>query len=143
MSFLPAVLGALIVLQAGLNRKVAAAWGLPRAVLFNALVMTVCASLFLAWRIWRAHESEAGLSYDFKHFAFWFLLPGTLGFTLVYGGPWSILRWGAVHTFLLVISAQIFASMLWDWRVEQLPISWLRLLGVALTWLGVLIAVRN
>ncbi|MCM2279371.1 MAG: DMT family transporter [Oligoflexia bacterium] len=145
LSFVPALLGVLIVLQAGLNRKIAAQWGLAGATLLNATVLVAAAALFFAFALWRdqALSPAFRVQGDWKAFSLWFVLPGLIGFSLVLGGPWSIARWGAAHTFTFLISAQLAASLLWDWKVEQLPISRERLIGVFLAWAGVLLATRG
>ncbi len=144
-SIAPALLGIVVVLQAGMNRRIAQAWGLPSAVLLNAGVFAVLAAgLFLF--AWTRAESMAGVfrvRIDPSAFAPWFLIPGSLGLLLVIGGPWAISRFGAVHTFTLLISAQLLASLGWDRWIEGVAISPLRVLGVVVTWIGVLIAVRG
>lgn len=143
-SLIPAALGVLIVLQAGLNRKIATAWGLPSAVLLNGLILACGAAVLFAYALIRGGDSsQLQVHIDGKAFAFWFIFPGLIGLTLVFGGPWSIARWGAVQTFVTIVSAQLFASLIWDWQVEGIPASKARIAGVILAWLGVLLASRG
>lgn len=135
VSFAPAILGVVVVLQAGLNKKISAQWSLANAVLLNALVFAVIAAV-----IWFLQNSKENL--DLKTFSWWYLIPGALGCILVFGGPWAIARWGAVHTFILIISAQLFASLVWDLRVEGLTASPMRIAGIALAWIGAVLVCK-
>ncbi len=139
----PALLGALVVIQAGLNRRIAAHWGLPTAVVLNALVLTVGAFALLIYFRLRADGGLNEIRFDAKLFAPWFLLPGLIGVGLVFGGPWSIAHLGAVTTFVLLISSQLLMSIIWDMKVENLDISNGRWLGIALAWLGALLVCRS
>jgi transporter family-2 protein len=145
MRFIPALFGVFVVLQAGLNRRMAQAWGLPTAVFLNAIVFAVLAAglFFYSQSQGEAMPETLRVRFDAKAAAVWFLLPGLFGFFLVVGGPWSISRFGAVQTFTLLISAQLATSLLWDRFVEGVAISPMRAVGVAITWIGVLLAVRG
>lgn len=144
ISFLPAILGVVVVLQAGLNKKISTHWGITSAVLLNAIVFAVIAAVFFAVAIWRGDLFSANMkpSVDFKSFSWWYLIPGALGCVLVFGGPMAIMRWGAVHTFILIISAQLFASLIWDWQIEDLPVSPMRIGGIALAWIGAILVCK-
>ena len=136
VSFLPALLGVVVVLQAGLNKKISAIWGISGAVLLNALVFLVIATV--------AYFFVPNLkgNIELKNFSWWYLVPGTLGCILVFGGPMAIMRWGAVHTFILIISAQLLASLVWDSQVEGMPISTMRIAGIALAWIGAVLVCK-
>ncbi len=145
ISFSPALLGLVVVLQAGLNKKIAAQWGLTTAVLLNAVVFAVLAVLFYSLALWKSDLFSPSLksAFDPKTFSWWYLVPGALGCILVFGGPWAISRWGAVHTFILIISAQLLASLLWDMYVESIPVSTLRIAGIVLAWLGAILVCNS
>lgn len=138
INFSPAILGFVVVLQAGLNKKIAAQWGLSTAVLLNAVVFAILAFAVYALGLWK---TEAAVST--RSFSWWYLIPGALGCVLVFGGPWAITKWGALHTFILVISAQLLASLLWDMYVEDIPVTTLRLAGVGITWVGALLVCNS
>lgn len=140
IQFLPAILGSLSVLQAGLNKKIAQAWGLPAATWLNAFVLFFSASVLL-WLI--SQNKIQGFNFQFRAelFSWWFLIPGLLGLALVFGGPYSMQKWGATHTFTLFISAQLLTSIIWDLKVENVSIAPSRYLGIAITWLGALLTV--
>jgi uncharacterized membrane protein YdcZ (DUF606 family) len=139
----PAVLGVLAVIQAGLNRRVAAQWGLPTAVVLNGLVLTIGAVCLVLYFVVRPESGLNEIRFEVKLFAPWFLLPGLIGLGLVFGGPWSIAHLGAVTTFILLISSQLLMSVIWDLKVENLEISNGRWLGIALAWLGALLVCRS
>ncbi|MCB0348336.1 MAG: DMT family transporter [Bdellovibrionales bacterium] len=140
----PAILGALVVLQAGLNRKVASQWGLSAALLLNAVVLLIVALLIFALVLVKADwfSNTIRPSIDFKTFSIWFLLPGIIGCILVFGGPWAIAKWGAAQTFILLMSGQLLASLIWDLKVEGIAVSYVRLLGIGFTWIGVILACK-
>ncbi len=144
ISFLPAILGVVVVLQAGLNKKISANWGITSAVLLNAIVFFVIAAVFFAVALWRGDLFSANMkpSVDLKTFSLWYLIPGALGCVLVFGGPMAIMRWGAVHTFILIISAQLLASLIWDWKIEALPVSPMRIAGISLAWIGAVLVCK-
>jgi transporter family-2 protein len=143
--FIPAILGIVVVLQAGLNRRISQTWGLPPTVFLNAIVFTVAAGILYLFCQGQgdAIAEPFRTRFDWKSMAPWFVVPGIFGFLLVVGGPWSISRLGAVQTFTLLISAQLATSLLWDRFVEGIAISPMRVVGVVITWLGVLLAVRG
>lgn len=107
INFSPALLGLIVVLQAGLNKKIADQWGLTTTVLLNAVVFAVLAILFYVLALWKSDLFLPNMkaAFDPKTFSWWYLIPGALGCVLVFGGPWAIFRWGAVHTFILIILA--------------------------------------
>lgn len=136
VSFLPALLGVVVVLQAGLNKKISAVWGISGAVLLNALVFLVIAIVAYFF----VPNMKGNI--ELKNFNWWYLVPGTLGCILVFGGPMAIMRWGAVHTFILIISAQLLASLVWDSQIEGMPVSTMRIAGIALAWIGAVLVCK-
>ena len=145
ISFSPALLGIVVVLQAGLNKKIAANWGLTTAVLLNAIVFAVLAIVLYSLNIWKSDLFPENMKavFNYKTFSWWYLIPGVLGCILVFGGPWAVSRWGAVHTFILIISAQLLASLLWDIYIESVPVTTLRAVGIVLAWVGAIIVCNS
>ena len=140
LQFIPAVLGGLTVLQAGLNRKIAQSWGLPAAVLINSTVLLILAgTLFFIGLNTKTELLQTHIDLNRVHW--WYVLPGIMGLCLVFGGPWSIHNWGAVHTFLLLVAGQLLFSLFWDFHVENMPFSWMRIAGCGLAWLGVMLTI--
>lgn len=142
LGVIPAILGFLIVCQAGLNRKIAAQWGLPAAAFLNSTVLWTSTALLLSLAVFHPSILPSGFQFQWgaQGFKFWYVLPGLFGLTLILGAPWCIARWGATYTFVLLISSQVVASILWDLKVENLSISRQRLVGAGLAWIGVLFA---
>lgn len=138
LQFIPAILGGLTVIQAGLNRKIAQNWGLSAAVLLNAAVLFVLAIILFIIGL-NAKSDLLQSNVDLSRISWWYVLPGIMGLCLVFGGPWSIHNWGAVHTFLLLVSGQLLFSLWWDFQVEGMPFSWMRIAGCGLAWLGVML----
>lgn len=136
--FLPFFLGILAVMQGGLNRQISREWGLAGATLTNNFVLLVCGlALFFTTRF--SPESvpaffrpKTGLS----SFSWWYLLPGLCGFSLVTGLPFTIQRIGATRVFVGLIAAQLLTSLLWDARIENLPVTGTRVLGALLAFGG-------
>ena len=145
ISFSPALLGIVVVLQAGLNKKIAANWGLTTAVLLNAIVFAVLAIVLYSLNIWKSDLFPENMKavFNYKTFSWWYLIPGVLGCILVFGGPWAVSRWGAVHTFILIISAQLLASLLWDIYIESVPVTTLRAVGIVLAWVGAIVVCNS
>ena len=130
-SLLPAFLGMAAVLQAGLIRRISAQFGWVQATLLNTVVVLLCVL---------AAQLATGRKLSVDGFRLWFLLPGLLGFCLITIGPWAIARWGAAHTFSLLIAGQLAMSLLWDHTVEGFSPSPVRVGGVFVVAFGAWLA---
>jgi uncharacterized membrane protein YdcZ (DUF606 family) len=130
----PIILGSLTVLQAGMNRKIAAAQSLPFAALLNSLVLTGAATVVFLL------SGGASRLPALRELSWTYVLPGLMGISFVLGGPWSVGRIGATATFLCIVSAQVATSLFWDWKWEGLSPSPLRLFGVGLCVFGAAVA---
>lgn len=136
----PFVLGALAVLQAGLNRRVAAEWGLAGAVFLNTLVVAVIAvGWFAITRSMKGPAVEWFALRQGRSIAWWYVLPGACGVALVVGLPWAIGRIGALQAFIAVVAAQMLAGLAWDYFVEHIQIGGARVGGALLAILGALL----
>src|SRR4051812_44204258 len=135
---MPALLGFVSVLQAGLNRRIGSDWGLAGAALLNCLVLlAVAAALFLVTKAQPQALPEIFRDRgSFAHFLPWYFIPGVLGLVLVAGIPFAISELGALRVFVPLIAAQILGSILWDLKVEGLSVSFLRAAGSALALVG-------
>jgi uncharacterized membrane protein YdcZ (DUF606 family) len=135
---LAVLVGFAAVFQGALNRKVAAAWGLPAAIVLNATILLVCAAGLLA--LSRAGASNSELFRPrpeaFTHARWWYSLPGLLGFVIVAALPFAIARVGALNVFVSVVAGQMFAGLLWDRYVEGIAINGWRVAGVTLVIAG-------
>ena len=132
-------LGSLGVVQAALNRRLAAQWGLAPAILLNGVVvMSLCIVFYVAARRGYIDAiTHDGVSGSFR---FSWLLPGLFGFLLITGLPWAIGKIGATQVFVGVVFAQMVTSLVWDRVVEGLDWSWGRFAGACLCAAGVAIA---
>jgi len=140
----PFVLGIVAVMQATLNKEIAAHTGLAAATALNMTVAAVCAFAFAAWCAMRG--DAAGLtrwSIEPSAFRAWWLLPGLVGFAIVIGLPWSVQRIGALSTFVVLVAAQMLASALWDRFAAGIPLTPSRLAGASCTIVGVILLSRN
>jgi uncharacterized membrane protein YdcZ (DUF606 family) len=141
-ALIPGLLGVFVVLQAGMNRRISVAWGLPSVALLNAVVLFVAAGALLFF-VQAKPQSVSSLFQaraDLASVRPWFIVPGLLGLLIVLGGAWSVARFGAMYTFVVLLSSQLATSVAWDLAVEGQVISKQRLLGVVLAWAGVVVA---
>lgn len=130
-AIIPLFLGALAVLQAALNRKILTHLGLSYAVILNATVLLVIASVFACV----LRFGPSGFPPEFRgklaldQFRWWFIVPGCCGFFIVSGVPWSLSKVGALTVFVSLVAAQVVASALWDAAFEGQPLSPTRIAG--------------
>jgi uncharacterized membrane protein YdcZ (DUF606 family) len=137
------VLGVAAVAQATLNRHIAEKTGLAAAAVLNMLVAAASALAFaVAAGARTPASSTVGWRFDLADFRLWWLLPGVVGFAIVLGLPWVVQRTGALSAFVVLVSAQMLASALWDWCAGALPLSLPRLAGALCTVLGVYLLSR-
>jgi len=135
---LPVVVGTAVVVQAGINRQIADQWGLAAATLLNsAVVMVFALALFALVKAKPELFAEfVRVPEDPGRIVAWRgALAGLLGVTIVFGLPWGFARLGALEVILIVMVAQVVASLVWDWRVEGIGVQPLRVIG-ALVALG-------
>jgi transporter family-2 protein len=143
---LPVLLGVASVLQAGFNRQISRSHGLPSAVLLNTCVLLSVALALFFWSRTSPESLPAALrpAQRTGSPALWYVLPGLFGFCLVAGIPLAISRVGALKVFVLVIGAQLTASLLWDAWVEARPVNAVRVVGAAISCLGaVLVSLKG
>lgn len=146
ISFVPLLCGLAVVAQGGINRRLAGQWGLVGTALVNTLVVLVVAlGLYALTRTAPELLPQSfvgtGNGGGSRGFSLWYLLPGLCGVLIVLGMPWAIGRMGAVQSALLVIAAQLLASLVWDAMVEGRPATLARVVGSAIAFLGAAIVV--
>ncbi len=137
------LLGGAAVLQGGLNRHVMGAWGLSGAILFNTVVLFSIALIFAAVAHYYPQLVPEGSSLKANDFKWWFVIPGMCGFLLVAMIPLAIPKIGASGVFLSIVVGQLFFSLLWDIKVEQIAIEPQRVVGILLALVGVVLSFRS
>lgn len=115
-----------------MNRKVAGAWGLSSAVWFNALAMFLLSTLFYLWVRLKPEMFPEAFRSRPAPFSMLYLLPAFFGITVVAGVPYAISMLGAFRVFVLVVMAQMIASLLWDLWVEGIPLEMNRVVAALL-----------
>lgn len=139
LTILCIVAGCASVIQGGLNRRIAELWGNAPAILINGLSLCVAAVL----TIWLASRSDSPFAHlvgarpgAFTRPAWWYVLPGLLGFGFLMTLPGAIAKLGATNVFVLIVAGQLLAGLVWDRVVEGITPDSTRFIGVALVCAG-------
>lgn len=137
--FLSVALGLASVLQGGLNRQIATQWGFVGAAFLNTLVILVVVSILYVMSRWYPDVLPKVLQDkdSFTRFSWWHVIPGLCGLFLILAMPWVISKIGALKLFMGFVTAQMLGSLVWDACMEGIPISIIRVAGVALSFLAV------
>ncbi|MGZ3771043.1 MAG: DMT family transporter [Bdellovibrio sp.] len=134
---LPVIVGLSIVFQGTLNRTSTGYIGLASAVLLNAIIFLVFATAY--WLIGRFNflstSDMASINFA-SNFQWWQMLPGFLGFLIVFCTPIAIGYFGANLTYAIIICTQLLASMLWDSVLQKTLPSTMSLFGVVIMGVG-------
>lgn len=140
---IPLVLGVMVVLQGGMNRHLGSLWGLSTAVFLNAAVLFLLSALFYGMLRWSPESFPEFLRPRASETppAWWYLIPGLCGFCMILGLPWAMHSIGAAKSFILLITAQICAGLVWDFAISGVSPSLWKLLGGAFTLLGSLLVI--
>lgn len=135
MMFLPFLVGAVTVLQGGLNKQLLSQYDLLEITLLNTAITLFAA--IIVFFVWNQFE-PIKLRLNYPDFRFWFIIPGICGLMVVLGIPFGINKLGATKLFVGIVAAQLIGGILWDSRVEAMSIGWNRILGACLALGGVL-----
>lgn len=141
---LAALAGVFGVLQGGINRHIAHHWGFSSALLYNGIIFLVfniflCALVYYKPGMVPASYRVQGALSDAQ---WWWALSGLFGFLLVASIATAIGHIGSLQAFVFCVAAQLVASNLWDYFMENKDFSVSRLLGTAITFVGVWVASR-
>lgn len=136
------LIGAVAVLQGGLNRKITLEWGLSSAVFLNSFILLIIALLFLwfCYAFPQLMPESFAPKVDKSTFKSWFLIPSVCGFLIIFFIPALIPKVGASSVFLFMVIGQLVFSLLWDIKVESLNIEPRRFLGLGIVIIGLLIS---
>ncbi len=132
---LPFILGLIGVLQGTINRQLANSIGLSYALVFNSVLVLIFTTVLLLLGFFPGKFSLSELKW-------WSILPGVFGFSIILGAPIAISKLGALNTFLIIVLSQIIVSGLWDQFVENIAISWTRVVGSIIVFLGAWLATK-
>lgn len=128
LAFFPLLLGAVVVVQNGLNEKMQDRLGLISALLFNNVVFI---TISLALLIISLKTQLLPSYFNTKSFTFelWYILPGILGAIFVAGSIVAFQRFGASTTIIFITSGQVLVSLLWDYFVLDKSLGWTKFVG--------------
>jgi len=142
MLTIPVVVGAMTVLQGGLNKQLGGSMGLAAAALLTCAVTTIIGAALYGWVRFAPDTAPTFFQGDFNVSAlrWWMVIPGICGFAVVVGIPWAIPQLGAAKVFVGMVAAQLVGSMLWDALIEEKTPTTLKIIGVVTTLIGVVIA---
>ncbi|MCC6278681.1 MAG: DMT family transporter [Oligoflexia bacterium] len=124
LKLLPIYTGLAIVIQGILNHQMSTRWPLSWVVSLNGLM------LFLVSLMFSLNQSKM------DGFEWWYVVPGILGFTIVFSIPYAIGLMGPGTTLILVVASQIVVGMLADVFMYDLKVSALRAVGALFVVIG-------
>lgn len=132
-------MGIASLLQGGLNRQIASQWGFVGAAFLNTIVILAVVSALYGISRWYPEILPKALQDkdSFSKLSWWYVVPGLCGLFLILGMPWVISKIGALNLFMGFVSAQLVGSLIWDACMEGIPLSTIRITGVALSFLAV------
>ena len=70
-------------------------------------------------------------------YKWWYILPPILGFFIIAGIPYAILKLGAVKVTVGLIAAQMVTSIVWDIMVEDVSLNMMKVVGIFFAFLSV------
>jgi transporter family-2 protein len=130
---IPIFLGVASILQGALNKNISNQIGLAQtAFIGNALVLLF--SLAFLGLVY----TQPQLFPQFFHikpiqsFKWWYLIPAFFGFCIVLGLPYAFYKIGAVQVTVFLISTQLIASALWDYKMDGIPLDTQKIIGMLL-----------
>ncbi|MGB0452929.1 MAG: DMT family transporter [Bacteriovoracaceae bacterium] len=134
-------IGAVTVLQGGVNRKITSEWGLSGAIFLNSFTLVFVAAFFV-WICSYAPQlfpESFPAKFQKSTFRMWYLIPSVCGFIIICGIPALIPKVGASSVFLCIVIGQLFFSVLWDLKYEGLELTPQKYIGISVALLGLLI----
>lgn len=121
---LPAVLGIVFVLQAGLNDQINKTHGLLFPITVNNIVFLLSNAILIFIVYFFNPNTEVPIKFrNIDGFSLWYVIPGMLGLLIVGGTTLSVTKLGAAKTMIVIVIFQIIFGVLWDWQILQKPIS--------------------
>lgn len=140
---IPVIIGALSIFQPILNRIMLEGRGLSFAVWLNSFVLFCIATLLLLVAHYWAERFPDYMRPRFSgETMWWYVIPGMIGFTLVFFLPLVIRSIGAFPAMMGLLLGQLVASFLYDALSSQKPITAARLIGLVLALGGAYLSFR-
>ena len=143
--FIPLLIGFAGIFQGGINRNMSEDIGLSHSILLGNVII-VGYSLILYFLVHKYPENFPAFMRIKSHittFKWWYIFPSIFGFIIVAGIPYGIYKIGAVKVTVLIVVAQMIASILWDIFIEKSTLNLYKSMGmlfaiisVALTLMG-------
>ncbi len=136
--FFSILVGLFILLQSVLNKQFSLSYGLSMATFVNALVFAALGfgMFVVAQKLPLSFPEFLPPRLSHYEFKLWHLLPGICGFGIVVLTPWSIHHLGAAPVFIFIVSSQILFGFLWDYFMNGVQFSTIKILGLVLVVLG-------
>ena len=138
---IPLILGAIGILQGGLNRQISSHIGIAQATLIsNAVTVIICIAFFLIVKNYPSLFPEIfHLKAPLSTYKWWYIFPAIFGFLIVAGLPYAISEIGAVKVTILLVVAQMIISVFWDLFVEGIPFSLTKFIGLLMAFASVIL----
>ena len=113
------------------------------AAWLNSLVLFIMASLLLGLMYFAGDRFPEYFRIKADGpMRWWFILPGMMGFAIVFNLPLSMRAIGAFPTIIALLLGQLVASFIFDTVSQNQPISWARLLGLGFAAVGAYLSFR-
>jgi len=129
---IPIAIGFAGIFQGGVNRNMSDDIGLAQSILIGNLIIVLYSVVLYLW-IQKSPESFPAfmrVKESLLSFKWWYVFPSIFGFIIVAGIPYGIFKLGAVKTTVIIVAAQMLASVLWDLFVEKTPLGLYKSLGL-------------
>jgi bacterial/archaeal transporter family-2 protein len=140
---IPLLIGILGILQGALIKNVSLEIGVAHAIL---IAMTIYFFLGIVLFIFIRSSPQAlppfyAIKYSLTYFKWWYLIPGLLGFFIVFFFPQAMNELGAVKVTILIVGGQIITSTLWDFFVDEISLTSYKAMGLFFAILSVVFSV--
>lgn len=140
---IPVILGAVAVFQPILNRFMLEERGLSFAVWLSSFVLFCVATLLLLVIYFWAERFPDYMRPRFRGpMLWWYVIPGMIGFSLVFFLPLVIRSIGAFPVMMGLLLGQLAASFLYDAFSSDKPFSTARVVGLLLALAGAYLTFR-
>lgn len=112
--------------------------GLASAVFLNTFLILFISLAFFYLQKFDIIQIPASMKSHtlFGFNKWWMIVPALCGFSIVLGFPLALTRLGAAQVFVLAVAGQCLGGLLWERFIDGQSVQLLKVLGVALTFLG-------